>query len=256
MSEAQFLGVPDVNAWLFLGLAAAALVTSFMGAVAGTAGGLALLAILALFFTPAVMVPVHAVVQLGASLSRIAIMWRYVMRDILLPFFIGSALGAALGGKLFISLPSGIILGAIGCMIIILVWLPKLSRLGGAKWRFAFIGGGATFLGVFVGAVGTLIAPFVAGASPDRRIHAATLAAVMTMVHINKLIAFGLVGVSLTAYTPLLVAMIAMTALGNWVAIKVLDRMPESLFRIFFKTLITLLGIRLLWVSASELGLV
>ena len=111
-------------------------------------------------------------------------------------------------------------------------------------------------MGVFVGAVGTLIAPFVAGASPDRRIHAATLAAVMTMVHINKLIAFGLVGVSLTAYTPLLVAMIAMTALGNWVAIKVLDRMPESLFRIFFKTLITLLGIRLLWVSASELGLV
>ncbi len=256
MFDAPFLGVPDVDLWLFLGLTLASLLTAFMGAVAGTAGGLALLAIMAIFFPPSVLVPVHAVVQLGAGTSRVIILWRYVMRGTLLPFLVGSLLGAALGAKLFISLPVGILQGAIGGMILILVWLPKFARLGEERRRFALLGFGATLLGVFVGAVGTLVAPFVAGASPERRNHTATLAALMSITHIMKLIAFGLVGMAIAAYTPLMVAMVAMAALGNWVASRVLDRMSERLFRIVFQVLITTLAIRLLWAGATELGVI
>lgn len=256
MYDAPFLGVPDVDLWLFLGLTLASLLTSFMGAVAGTAGGLALLAIMAIFFPPSVLVPIHAVVQLGAGTSRVIIMWRHVMRGTLLPFLVGSFFGAALGAKLFVSLPVGILQGAIGVMILILVWLPKFARLGEERRRFALLGFGATLLGVFVGAVGTLVAPFVAGASPERRNHTATLAALMIITHIMKLTAFGLVGVAISAYTPLMVAMVTTAALGNWVASRVLDRMSERLFRIVFQVLITTLAIRLLWAGATELGVI
>ena len=40
----DFLGVPDVGLWLTVGLVFAAAVTTFLGTVTGTAGGLLLLA--------------------------------------------------------------------------------------------------------------------------------------------------------------------------------------------------------------------
>lgn len=255
MSSVQFLGVPDVGAWLFFGLVLTSFLTTILGALAGTGGGLVLLATMALVFPPAILVPVHTVVQLGVGTSRAMIMWRYIMRGTLLPFFIGSGLGAALGAQIFVSLPTGVLQGAIGSFILVLAWLPKFTRVGSENRRFAAVGFVSTFLGMFVSATGTLVAPFVAGASPDRRNHAATLGALMASVHVMKLIAFGLLGVAIAAYTPLIVAMIATAVLGSWVASRLLDHMPEKLFRAVFQILISGLAIRLLWVGASEFGI-
>lgn len=254
MLEVQFLGVPEVGPWLFSGLALASFATTFLGIIVGTAGGLALLAIMALFFPPAVLVPVHTVVMLGAGSSRVVIMWRHVLRGTLLPFLIGSAFGAAIGAGIFVSLPSGILQLAIGGLVLLLTWLPRFALMGTQAKRFAAVGFGSTFLGVFVSATGTLVAPFVASASPSRHNHAATLAALMTIVHVMKLIAFGIAGVAFAAYAPLMVAMIAAAALGNWAGFKALDHVPERLFRIVFQLLVTALALRLLWTGMEALA--
>jgi uncharacterized membrane protein YfcA len=107
---------------------------------------------------------------------------------------------------------------------------------------------------MFVSAVGVLIAPFVASASPDRRNHAATMAALTAVVHIFKLVAFGLLGVAIAAYVPLVAAMIAMGVVGNWVGTRVLDRMPERRFRLLLQVILTGLALRLLWVAGSSAG--
>lgn len=255
MVDAQYFGVPDINGWIFWGLTLASFVTTFLGSVTGTAGGLALLAIMAMIFPPAILVPVHTVVQLGAGASRALLMWRYVMRGTLLPFTLGAAIGALLGAQIFVSLPSGILQGIIGMFILILAWLPKFARLGSEKNRFAVVGFAATFLGVFVSATGTIVAPFIASASPDRRNHAATMGASMTIVHIMKLIAFGALGVSAAAYAPLMAVMLVACVMGNWIGHKALDRMPERLFRIFFQVLLTALALRLLYVGVTDSGL-
>ena len=57
--------------------------------------------------------------------------------------------------------------------------MPNLGRFGAERGRFAFLGFGTTFLGVFVSATGTLLAPFVASHAPNRYNHAATLGALM-----------------------------------------------------------------------------
>lgn len=250
-----FLGVPDVSAWVFSGLALAAFATTFLGSITGTAGGLVLLAIMAMIFPPAILVPVHTVVQLGAASSRAAIMWRYVLRGTLFPFLVGAALGAAAGAQIFVSLPIGVLQGTIGGFILLLAWLPRFALVGGERRRFAAVGFGSTFLGMFVSATGTLVAPFVASASPDRRNHAATLGALMTIAHIMKLVAFGMLGVAVTAYTPLIAAMIGTAALGNWAGAKALNHVPERLFRIVFQVLLTGLALRLLWSGAAESGI-
>jgi uncharacterized membrane protein YfcA len=252
--DLQFLGVPDVDAWMFGGLALASLVTSFIGAVAGAAGGLILLAIMAMIFPPAVLIPMHTVVQFGAGSSRAVMMWRWVMRGTLLPFLAGSAVGAAIGAQIFVALPTNVLEGILGVAVIGLAWLPRFGRIGPERRRFAVLGFGATFLGMFISATGTLLAPFVASAAPDRRNHAATLAALMAMSHVTRIVAFGFLGVALARYLPLMLAMIIAAFGGNWLASRTLDRMPERWFRLTLQIILTLLGIRLVWAAVEDAG--
>jgi uncharacterized membrane protein YfcA len=110
-----------------------------------------------------------------------------------------------------------------------------------------FLGFGVTFLGVFVSATGSLLAPFVASATPDRRNHVATLGALMLIVHMAKLAAFGFIGFAVGRFVPLMAAMIVAGALGNWIGELALNRTPEQRFRIILQLVLTALALRLLW---------
>jgi uncharacterized membrane protein YfcA len=247
----DFLGTPGVGPLLFSGLTALSFVTAFIGVYTGAAGGVMLLAAMATVMPPAAVIPVHTVVMLGSGVSRTLIMWRYVMRATLAPFVIGAAIGAALGAKVFVSLPTSLLLGIVGAFILLVTWVPHLGRFGAERGRFMFLGFGATFLGVFVSATGSLLAPFVASAAPDRRNHVATLGALMLIVHIAKLAAFGFIGFAVGRFVPLMAAMIAAGALGNWLGELALHRTPEQRFRLILQLVLTALALRLLWSAAA-----
>jgi len=253
--ESAFLGVPGVDAWLFTELALASFATTMFGVIVGTAGGLVLLAIMAFIFPPAILLPVHTFIQLGAGASRAMLLWRYVLRPTVLPFALGAVIGAAAGARIFVSLPEGVLQGILGAFILLVTWLPRFGRMGSERNRFALLGLVSTFLGMFVSATGTLVAPFVLSASPDRRNHVATLATLMSIVHITKLIAFAFLGIAIGAYLPLVVAMIATAALGSWVGAMTLDRVPERAFRLILQTILTVLAVRLIWLAAESAGL-
>jgi len=250
----DFLGTPDVGPLLFFGLTLASLVTAFIGVYTGAAGGIMLLAIMALVMSPAALIPVHTVVMLGAGVTRTMIMWRHVMRPTVLPFIVGAAIGAGIGGRLFVSLPTSTLLGILGVFVLIVTWIPRLGRFGPERGRFLFLGFGVTFLGIFVSATGTLLAPFVASAAPERRNHAATLGALMLASHLSKLIAFGFIGVAIGAFAPLMAAMIAAGAVGNWLGEIALMRTSEQRFRLIFQLVLTALALRLLWSAAAGAG--
>lgn len=250
----EFLGTPGIGPLTFTVLAAASLVTTFIGVFTGAAGGVILLGIMAIVMPPAALIPVHTVVMLGAGITRTLIMWRYVMRATLLPFLIGSIIGAAVGAKVFIALPTSWLQAILGLFILLVTWMPHLGRVGAERGRFAVLGFGATFLGVFVSATGTLLAPFVASAAPNRHIHAATLGALMTFSHIAKLIAFGFIGFAIGSYIPLMAAMIVAGAVGNWLGEAALHRTTEHRFRAILRAVLTLLGLRLLWEAISNAG--
>lgn len=254
MSEG-FLGVPGINELTFAGFTATAFVTAWIGVVTGAAGGLILLGVMSLVFPPAILIPVHTCVQLGSGASRVLLMWAYVLRGTLLPFVLGAIGGAALGAQIFVSLPTAVLQLILGLFMLLVTWMPNIGRTGPEGRRFAFLGFAATFLGVFVSATGNLIAPFIAAASPDRRNHPATLAALMTVAHICKLLAFGFIGIAIGAYLPLVAAMIGGAFLGNWAGRATLDRMRERDFRLIFRILMTALAARLLWMAVTEMGL-
>ena len=250
----DFLGTPDVGPLLFAGLVLASFVTAFIGVYTGAAGGVILLAIMALTMPPAALIPVHTVIMLGAGVTRTMIMWRYVMQSTVLPFTVGCAIGAFAGAKVFVSLPTSTLLGILGAFILLVTWMPKLGRIGAERGRFVFLGFGTTFLGIFVSATGTLLAPFVASHAPDRRNHAATLGALMLISHLAKLAAFGFIGVAIGSFVPLMAAMIVAGAAGNWLGELALDRTSEQRFRLIFQLVLTALALRLLWTAAAGAG--
>ena len=249
----EFLGVPDISLWEALALAAAAVGTTFLGTVTGTAGGLLLLAIMTFFLPLIALIPVHTFVQLGAGTSRTFLMWRFVRKDLLLPFAAGTAVGAFGGMHVFVTLSSEMLQAILGGFILAVMWMPRLALGGPERLRFAALGAVSTFLGIFVSATGTFLSPFVAHANPERHRHVATIATLMAITHLAKLAAFGAIGLAIGAYLPLIALMIAGTVIGNWTGRKMLDRIPERAFRFVFQVLLSLLALRLLigavWIS-------
>ncbi len=247
---------PDIGPLLFLGLSIASFATAFFGVFTGAAGGVMLLAAMSMVMPAAILIPVHTVVMLGTGVTRTMIMWRFVMQKTILPYVFGATVGAALGAKLFVSLPTATSLGILGVFILLVTWMPMLGRLGAERGRFVVLGFFATFLGIFVSATGTLLAPFVASAAPDRRNHSATLGALMVTTHIAKLIAFGAIGFAIGPFLPLAAVMIATSAAGNWVGKVALNRTSEGRFRLIFQLVLTAMALRLLWTAAKGAGLI
>jgi uncharacterized membrane protein YfcA len=253
IADGNFLGMVGIDAWVFAGLCIAALGAAFIAAIVGTAGGLILIAFMAFVFPPALLIPVHTVVQLGAAASMAISRWGYLMREMILPFTVGTVIGAAIGGQIFVTLPESYLLLALGISILVLAWVPKIAQFGPERGRVVFVGFVVTFLGIFISATGTLLSAFTSAVAADRRNHIATLGGLMTIVHIAKLVAFGLLGVSFGNYGPLIAAMIVTSFIGTYIGKYALDRIPERIFRIAIQTMLTLLSLRLIWMAVEGL---
>ena len=184
---------------------------------------------------------------MGGNMSRTVFMWKYIMRPVVLPFVIGGIIGAIGGANVFIQVPVAVLQGLLGASVLIFLWMPSLGKIGGQRNRFAVVGFCATFLGVFVSATGSLVAPFVANEAPDRRNHVATFSTLMALVHIMKLGAFGFIGFALADYLPLMLCMIAAAVGASYIGSKALNHIKERNFRVIFKTICTLLALRLIY---------
>jgi len=249
-----FLGTPGIDALVFFGLTAASMITAFVGVFTGAAGGVMLLGLMALALPPAVLLPLHTVVMLGSGITRTMIMWRDVIRGTVLPFVGGAVVGAIAGANVFVALPQSMLLLILGVFMLIVTWLPKLGRIGGERGRFAVLAFFATFLGVFVSATGSLLAPFLASDTPNRYKLVATMGALMTVTHIAKLAAFGFIGFAVGSFLPLMAAMIAAGAVGNWFGEVALHKTSEQRFRLVLQVILTLLALRLIWSAGVEAG--
>ena len=76
----------------------------------------------------------------------------------------------------------------------------------------------------------------------------------MAIAHVAKVVAFGFIGFAIGSYVPLMAAMIATGAIGNWLGEIALLRTSERRFRLVFQLVLTLLGLRLLWGAAAGAG--
>ena len=158
-------------------------VGSFIAASLGLGGGLLVLATMTLFLPPTVLIPVHAVVQIGSNGFRALLMRREILTSVIPAFLLGTLLGSWLGGLTIFALEVWVLQSILGIFVLYATWTPKFrsSNPGPAKFFGCGVFGG--FATMFVGGTGPLVAPFVNAACKERQQVVATHASLMTLQH-------------------------------------------------------------------------
>lgn len=230
---------------LALALIGLSFVTSLITATFSLGGGTLMIAALALVFPPAVVVPIHGCVQLGSNGGRAIVQWQHIQWRLIVWISLGALVGIAVGAQFVSVLPAHLFTIAIAVFVLVTTWLPPPSFVGESR-VIQFIGGAVTSaLGMVVGATGMLIAGFVRGL-PDRRQLVATHAMLMTIQNTFKIVAFTTIGFAFSSYLPLVVAMVVSGFIGTNVGSRLLLRVPEKVFRIAFKIVLTIVALDLI----------
>lgn len=213
----------------------------------GIGGGVLLLAILASVLPPAALIPVHGLVQLGSNGNRAIMTRQHIDWSMVKSFTVGALIGALAASFVVIQLPLYLIQLCVALFILFLIWGPKPQRHQVSKNAQITYGAATTFLSMFVGATGPLVASVVHRQSYDKQSITATFATCMSFQHLLKMLVFSLVGFAFWQWLPLIILMIVGGMFGTWIGLKMLNKIPTGLFKVIFKALITLLALRLLW---------
>lgn len=241
-----------------LGLAQAILLVSVSGfaslmtAVLGIGGGLLMLAVMAQVVPVASLIPAHGIVQLGSNANRAAMLRRHIDWQIVSVFLVGGLLGAVAASFLVVQLPLVMIELTVAGFILFMVWGPKPSNHVIGKGKIAMVGLFSTVLTMFVGATGPLVAAFIHRKGYEKLQTVATFSSCMTVQNTLKVAVFSFVGFQFLEWIPLLLAMVLAGAVGTWIGVHLLHKMPADRFKLVFKLTITLLAVRLLWQALSR----
>jgi uncharacterized protein len=236
-------GVP---LWTALLLIAISFFTSALTAAFGIGGGVAMLGALAGTVPPAVVVAVHGFVQVGSNLSRAILQRAHILWRPTAIFAGGSVFGALAGAYVFVALPERWLLGLLGLTILVLTWLPK-PRIPGLESTGMAVGGFiATFITMFIGSTGTFVQALFLPMKLEKKVLIASHAACMVVHHGLKILAFGILGIAFKDYLPLIALMIAAGFMGTWFGTRLLERIPQQVFDVVLKGLLTVLALDLL----------
>jgi uncharacterized membrane protein YfcA len=222
--------------------------TSFITAAFGIGGGMIMVAVLAVLLPPAALIPVHAVVQIGSNLGRAAVLWKHLELRSLIPFFIASVVGVAIGGMISVNIPPAFVLAGLAVFILWSVF-GKLPQFGGKS----LVAGGliSAFLTMFFGATGMFISAMVKSMRLHKLQHVATHGIMMGWQHLLKFIAFGLLGFVYGPYIPLIIFTIISGQLGTIVGKHMLMKIDDAMFQKILSGILTVLAIRMLWQAAE-----
>ena len=231
-------------------LVAASLVTSFISAAFGIGGGFTLIALLALLLPPAALIPVHGIVQFGSNAGRVGIMLKDVVWRPVLPFVIGTVIGASLGAMVVVQLPPWAVQLALGIFIIWAVF----AKLPPIQQRYILLGGVvSSFLTMFFGATGNFIAAMVKSMNLEPVPHVATHSLMMTFQHFVKVLIFGLIGFQFGPYMILITGMLISGFIGTIIGSRFLTKAGGRYFKPVLNTILSLAAARLIWAGVEGL---
>ncbi len=249
----QLAWIPEgMTVGSFATLAIASVFTSALTAAFGIGGGIAMIAILLTVLPPAVVVPLHGVIQGGSNLGRVLTMRRWVNFGILRWFSLGAVCGITLGSLVVVALPTRALQIILGVFILWTLWGPGMGKRAIADRSYALVGLVASFCTMFIGATGPLVGSFWRVETLGRQGVVANHAACMTVQHGLKVGAFAMLGFPFLQWLPFLAAMIAAGFIGTLLGTRLLKHLPDRGFALAFRAVLTVLAARLIWTALFD----
>ncbi len=228
-------------------LIVSAFFTSMISAVLGMGGGVTLLTVMMMFLPVQILIPIHGLIQFFSNGFRVALNFKHLKWDLIIPIVSGGVFGALLGSQVVFAVPTEVYRPLLAVFILFVTWRPKQKKTQKIfKFKFYIVGFFSHFMSLVFGATGPFLAPFFIGEELTRHQIIATKAAAQVTGHLFKLFVYFSMGFQLGQYMPLVVVMVFAVLVGTYVGKRALDRVPERLFLILFKGLITLLCLKMI----------
>ena len=233
--------------WLILTIAG--FLSATISATIGMAGGTVLLAImLVVGWPPFVVIPLPAAVQLVSNCTRVVVFREHLKLKPFYFFFVFMAAGPFIGLYLFKDLPADTTRIILALFIVYATWVPKwgLARLP-ENAAFAFAGILCGLLGVVIGAVGPILAPFFLSGQFKKEELIGTKALCQSSTHAMKIIAFASFPMGVFDHWTLLPPLVLAVIMGTFLGKQLLEKLSEGKFTFIYRVVLTLLAIKLLY---------
>lgn len=218
--------------------------TSGMTAVLGVGGGMILIAIMPSFLTASTLIPIHGVNQWASNFSRAVFAYKDIQFRVIPMFVLGS-----LGGVLCISVVIYFIsLNYVPIFIGLYILLSLHSKYFNEKIKkfesYFIIGFFQTGLSMVVGATGPLSMTLLLKDFDNKDKVIVTQAALMSLTHLFKIIAYIFFGFVFFDYLSIMLAMMIGSILGSFIGTKFRQKTDAEKFKKILKILLTLLAIK------------
>lgn len=237
-----FFTTPDLPQWAFWLIVAVSFLGSAMTAALSIGGGLLVIAVMSAVMPATAVIPIHGVVMLGSNGGRSFVLRNHIDWTILLSFATGSALGAAVGGFVVTGMPASALRLCIAGFIIFTQWGPKID-IPLTRNAFRWVGGFSMMLTLFVGATGPFVTALLGKKKDFSRFQmTATAGSCMCVQHGFKVAVFAIGGFAFAPYAGLIALCLASGFAGTVLGAKLLNHVPEALFRRLLKWILTALA--------------
>lgn len=212
-------------------------ITAGISAATGMGGGVIFLVGLNQFLTLDKVIPIHGFAQLKNNIVRVFWLRSYLIKSICIPFTIGCILGVLLVTYLLTSLESKLIPYTLILLLVLysLFKPKKMPELIIPSWGFYPLGLATGILGILIGAVDPLLAPFFLRSDFDRHQVIANKSYFQALIHLAKIPVFIYLGFNYLQYWQLIVLLFLSGMLGTYSGIRVLNKISPKLFVRIFK---------------------
>ncbi len=231
--------------WILFALS---FLTAIISATLGMAGGTILLTFMLLLLPAPTVIPLHAINQFVSNARRAWLLQKQIIASFFLYFALGSLLGNILSYYLMKSfgLAHWIPL-VIALLILYSVFKPKkMPALQIPAWAYLLVGFLIGLIGLFIGAVGLILGLFLMRDDLDKKQIIATMAAMQTLNHLLKVISFIVLGFAFEQHLWAILALTAGSLLGTGLGVRLLDYLPEKIFRTIFRTILVVAALKIL----------
>jgi uncharacterized membrane protein YfcA len=207
---------------------------------AGFGGALLLLPVLVFAVGGKSAVPILTVAQLLGNLSRAGFGWRDIRWRPAIIFSAAAVPASLFGSRLFVELPSGLLLRLIGGFLLVVVALrhTTFGERSVSEWLLAPAGAAAGFVSAVAGSAGPLGAAVFLSLKLPPQAYVATEAVTACMIHQTKIITYSRYTIMSWADFQSGLALGTAMILGSWTGRKLIERLPERRFAFLVETLL------------------
>ena len=214
-------------------------------------GALIVLAITSTVLPIQAIVPIHATLLIGSTATRILFFWEYIDWNIARPFLVGSLFGAAIGARIYIELSDAIIAIAISVLMLVALWLPKVSWRPQIRHPWVIVGFIHTLISTMF-AYGALLHSVILHTDLKRQQIVGTMAGGLTGMGVFKIAGYIFYGFDYSPYLWMIIAAIAVSFLGTALGKRLGHSLSEDKFRLIYRLLITITALRLLYTGLAQ----